>query len=68
MTLAFEGPKVIDFTQVLAAPFATQQLAALGARYPDFPDARTRFKRSEQVNERTGLRYAKHEVAALRTD
>ena len=31
MSLAFEGLKVIDFTQVLAGPFATQQLAALGA-------------------------------------
>ena len=31
MSLAFEGLKVLDFTQVLAGPFATQQLAALGA-------------------------------------
>ena len=31
MSRAFEGLKVIDFTQVLAGPFATQQLAALGA-------------------------------------
>ena len=31
MALAFEGLKVIDFTQLLAGPFATQQLAALGA-------------------------------------
>lgn len=28
---AFEGVKVIDFSQVLAGPFATQQLAFLGA-------------------------------------
>ncbi len=31
MTRAFEGIRVIDFTQVLAGPFATQQLAQLGA-------------------------------------
>ncbi len=31
MTQAFEGIRVIDFTQVLAGPFATQQLATLGA-------------------------------------
>ncbi|MCH9672015.1 MAG: CoA transferase, partial [Gammaproteobacteria bacterium] len=31
MSRAFEGVKVVDFTQVLAGPFATQQLAFLGA-------------------------------------
>jgi crotonobetainyl-CoA:carnitine CoA-transferase CaiB-like acyl-CoA transferase len=31
MARAFEGIRIIDFTQVLAGPFATQQLAALGA-------------------------------------
>ncbi len=31
MAQAFEGIRVIDFTQVLAGPFATQQLATLGA-------------------------------------
>ena len=31
MALAFDGIRVIDFTQVLAGPFATQQLAMLGA-------------------------------------
>ena len=31
MTRAFDGIRVIDFTQVLAGPFATQQLAQLGA-------------------------------------
>ncbi|MEM7250938.1 MAG: CoA transferase [Pseudomonadota bacterium] len=31
MTRAFEGIKVVDFTQVLAGPFATQHLAFLGA-------------------------------------
>ena len=31
MPRAFEGIKVIDFSQVLAGPFATQQLAFLGA-------------------------------------
>ncbi len=31
MTQAFSGLRVLDFTQVLAGPFATQQLAVLGA-------------------------------------
>lgn len=31
MAQAFDGIRVIDFTQVLAGPFATQQLATLGA-------------------------------------
>jgi len=31
MTQAFEGVRIIDFTQVYAGPFATQQLALLGA-------------------------------------
>ena len=31
MTQAFDGIRIIDFTQVLAGPFATQQLAQLGA-------------------------------------
>ena len=31
MAQAFEGVRVIDFTQVLAGPFAAQQLALLGA-------------------------------------
>ena len=31
MTQAFEGIRIIDFSQVLAAPFASQQLAQLGA-------------------------------------
>jgi formyl-CoA transferase len=31
MTQAFSGIRIIDFTQVLAGPFATQQLALLGA-------------------------------------
>ena len=31
MAQAFEGIRVVDFTQVLAGPFATQQLATLGA-------------------------------------
>ncbi|MEZ5561245.1 MAG: CoA transferase [Pseudomonadales bacterium] len=31
MTQAFAGVRVLDFTQVLAGPFATQQLALLGA-------------------------------------
>ncbi len=32
MSQAFSGVRIIDFTQVLAGPFATQQLALLGAR------------------------------------
>ncbi len=31
MSKAFENVRVIDFSQVLAGPFATQQLALLGA-------------------------------------
>lgn len=31
MTQAFSGVRIVDFTQVLAGPFATQQLALLGA-------------------------------------
>ena len=31
MTKAFEGIRVIDFSQVLAGPFAAGQLALLGA-------------------------------------
>ena len=31
MTQAFSNIRIIDFTQVLAGPFATQQLAQLGA-------------------------------------
>ena len=31
MPQAFSGIRIVDFTQVLAGPFATQQLALLGA-------------------------------------
>ena len=31
MTLAFSGLKIIDFTQVMAGPYASQLLAMLGA-------------------------------------
>ena len=31
MPQAFEGIRIIDFSQVLAAPFAVMQLALLGA-------------------------------------
>jgi crotonobetainyl-CoA:carnitine CoA-transferase CaiB-like acyl-CoA transferase len=31
MSAAFEGIRIVDFTQVLAGPFATQQMATLGA-------------------------------------
>ena len=31
MARAFEGIRVVDFTQVLSGPFATYQLALLGA-------------------------------------
>jgi crotonobetainyl-CoA:carnitine CoA-transferase CaiB-like acyl-CoA transferase len=43
MTRAFEGVRIIDTTHVLAGPFATYQLALLGAdvikiEHPDWPD------------------------------
>ena len=31
MTTAFDGVRILDFTQVLAGPFAVMQLALLGA-------------------------------------
>ena len=31
MTVAFDGIRILDFTQVLAGPFAVMQLALLGA-------------------------------------
>ena len=31
----FEGVRVIDFTQAIAGPFATYQLALMGADVPD---------------------------------
>ena len=31
MTRPFEGVKILDFTQVLAGPYASYQLALLGA-------------------------------------
>lgn len=41
MTQAFAGIKVIDFTQVLAGPFATQQLAQCGAEVIKIEPLRT---------------------------
>jgi crotonobetainyl-CoA:carnitine CoA-transferase CaiB-like acyl-CoA transferase len=43
MTRPFEGIRIIDITHVLAGPFATYQLAVLGAdvikvEHPDKPD------------------------------
>ena len=35
MTRPFEGVKILDFTQVLAGPYASYQLALLGADVVD---------------------------------
>ena len=35
MTRPFEGVKILDFTQVLAGPYASYQLALLGAERTD---------------------------------
>ena len=57
MTRPFEGIKVIDATHVLAGPFATYQLAVLGAdvikvEHPDDPDQSRGAGTDKELNRR----------------